>query len=93
MKNKNIMITGGLGFIGSHIADELIKNNKVCIVDNLSTGKINNLKCRENENLKIVKKNLNDVNLNDLLNGTDYIFHLAAMASVPLSVDNPIECC
>lgn len=93
MKNKNIMITGGLGFIGSHIADELINNNKVCIVDNLSTGKINNLKCRENENLKIVKKNLNDVNLNDLLNGTDYIFHLAAMASVPLSVDNPIECC
>ena len=39
MKNKNIIITGGLGFIGSHIADELIENNKVTIIDNLSSGK------------------------------------------------------
>lgn len=44
MKNKNIIITGGLGFIGSHIADELIENNKVTIIDNLSSGKVENLK-------------------------------------------------
>lgn len=93
MKNKNILITGGLGFIGSHIVDELIENNEVCIIDNLSTGKVNNLKYPEHENLKMVKEDLNDVNLNELLNGTDYIFHLAAMSSVPLSVDNPVECC
>ncbi|MER2013188.1 MAG: NAD-dependent epimerase/dehydratase family protein, partial [Methanobrevibacter sp.] len=44
MKNNNILITGGLGFIGSYIVDELIDNNTITIVDNLSTGSIKNLK-------------------------------------------------
>ena len=92
MKNKNILITGGLGFIGSHIADELMEDNQITIIDNLSTGNIKNLKTPEHENLKIVEEDLRDANLNDLTKGIDYIFHLAAMASVPLSVENPIEC-
>ena len=92
MKNKNIIITGGLGFIGSHIADELIENNKVTIIDNLSSGKVENLKNPSHENLTIIKNNLNDVNLDEILIDTDYIFHLAAMASVPLSVNDPIKC-
>lgn len=92
MKNKNIIITGGLGFIGSHIADELIENNKVTIIDNLSSGKVENLKNHSHENLTIIKNNLNDVNLDEILIDTDYIFHLAAMASVPLSVNDPIKC-
>lgn len=92
MKNKNIIITGGLGFIGSHIADELIENNKVTIIDNLSSGKVENLKNPSPENLTIIKNNLNDVNLDEILIDTDYIFHLAAMASVPLSVNDPIKC-
>lgn len=92
MKNKNIIITGGLGFIGSHIADELIENNKVTIIDNFSSGKVENLKNPSHENLTIIKNNLNDVNLDEILIDTDYIFHLAAMASVPLSVNDPIKC-
>lgn len=92
MKNKNIIITGGLGFIGSHIADELIETNKVTIIDNLSSGKVENLKNPSHENLTIIKNNLNDVNLDEILIDTDYIFHLAAMASVPLSVNDPIKC-
>ncbi|URN49821.1 GDP-mannose 4,6-dehydratase [Methanobrevibacter sp. TLL-48-HuF1] len=92
MKNKNIIITGGLGFIGSHIADELIENNKVTIIDNLSSGKVENLKNPSHKNLTIIKNNLNDVNLDEILIDTDYIFHLAAMASVPLSVNDPIKC-
>lgn len=92
MKNKNVLITGGLGFIGSHIADELLKDNKVIIIDNLSTGKISNLKNPHHENLKIIKEDLNDANLDEILTGTDYVFHLAAMASVPLSVENPVKC-
>ena len=43
MENKNIVVTGGLGFIGSHIVDELLDNNKVTIIDNRSTGKIENI--------------------------------------------------
>lgn len=92
MRNKNILITGGLGFIGSHIADELLKDNKVVILDNLSTGNINNLKTPNHENLKIIKEDIRDANLDDATSDIDYIFHLAAMASVPLSIDRPVEC-
>ena len=92
MRNKNILITGGLGFIGSHIADKLIEDNEVVILDNLSTGNINNLKNQNHENLRIIKDDIRDANLDELTSDIDYIFHLAAMASVPLSIDKPVEC-
>lgn len=92
MRNKNILITGGLGFIGSHIADELLKDNEVVILDNLSTGNINNLKNPNHENLKVIKEDIRNANLDELTSDIDYIFHLAAMASVPLSIDEPVEC-
>lgn len=92
MKNKNILITGGAGFIGSHIADALIDDNNITIVDNLSTGNIKNLKTPDHENLNFIKADICNTNLDDLTSGIDYIFHLAAMASVPLSVEMPREC-
>ena len=92
MKNKKILVTGGLGFIGSHIVDELVNDNEVIIIDNKSSGKIENLEYPNHENLTIIEKDLNDVDLEFLLNGIDYVFHLAAMASVPLSIDDPIKC-
>lgn len=92
MKNKKIVVTGGLGFIGSHIVDELINNNEVIIIDDKSSGKIENLKYPNHENLTLIEKNLNTANLDEILDGADYVFHLAAMASVPLSVDYPIKC-
>lgn len=91
MKNKNIVVTGGLGFIGSHIVEELLEDNKVIVIDNMSTGKLENLKDQEHENLKIIKEDLNDCDLEDILNGIDYIFHLAALASVPGSVAEPLS--
>ncbi|WP_409200920.1 NAD-dependent epimerase/dehydratase family protein [Methanobrevibacter sp. DSM 116169] len=91
MKNKNIVVTGGLGFIGSHIVDELVDNNQITIIDNESTGKINNLKNPEHKNMRIIKGNLNDLDLDKILENIDYVFHLAAMASVPLSVDEPLK--
>ena len=92
MNNRNILITGGLGFIGSHIADELIPNNTVTILDNKSTGKIENLKEPNHKNLTIIEEDINDADLNTILKDVDFVFHLAAMASVPLSVDDPIGC-
>ena len=92
MKNKNILITGGAGFIGSHIADELMENNDITIVDNLSTGNMKNLKTPEHENLTFVEADIRNADLDELTSDIDYIFHLAAMASVPLSVEKPEEC-
>lgn len=92
MKNKNILITGGAGFIGSHIADELMENNDITIVDNLSTGNMKNLKNPEHENLTFVEADIRNTDLDELTSDIDYIFHLAAMASVPLSVEKPEEC-
>ena len=92
MINKKILITGGLGFIGSHIANELMANNEVIIVDNLSTGNIKNLNNYNSENCKIIEEDICNANFDDLTRDVDYIFHLAAMVSVPMSVENPIEC-
>ena len=86
-----ILITGGAGFIGSHIADILIQNNyKVIIADNLSTGK------KDNINNKAIFYNIDIKNYNDLENifnnnKIEYIIHLAAQVSVPNSKRNPIN--
>lgn len=92
MKNKNILITGGLGFIGSHIANKLINDNHLTIIDNLSTGKVSYLNNPNHKNLNLIKKNLNSLDLKATLRDIDYVFHLAAMVSVPISVENPISC-
>ena len=91
MEGKDVVVTGGLGFIGSHIVDELVKANNVTIIDNFSSGKLNNLDNPEHENLEIIEADLNDVDLNEIFNGKDYVFHLAALASVPGSVADPLE--
>lgn len=92
MKNKNILITGGLGFIGSYISNRLLEDNNVTIIDNLSTGKLNHLNNQNHENLTLILKDLNSLDLNLNLRDIDYVFHLAAMTSVPLSVKKPITC-
>lgn len=92
MKNKNILITGGLGFIGSHITNSLIDTNNITVIDNLSTGKISYLNNPSHENLTVVNKDLNSLDLISNLQNIDYVFHLAAMVSVPKSVDKPITC-
>lgn len=90
MEDKTIVVTGGLGFIGSHIVEELVDNNKIIVIDNLSSGKLENLANPNHENLTIIKGDLNDVDLVTILNGVDYVFHLAAVASVPESVEKPL---
>lgn len=92
MKDKNILITGGLGFIGSHLSNKLIKDNNVTIVDNFSTGSLYNIKDQDNENLTIINQDIRTANFDELTSDIDCIFHLAAMASVPLSVIRPLEC-
>ena len=94
-KTKSALVTGGAGFIGSHMTDCLIENGwQVTVLDNLSTGSSDNLKhLEDNESLTFVTGDIEDKNLiNKLVQGKDAIFHFAAMVSVPLSIEKPEEC-
>ncbi|MFS0950212.1 NAD-dependent epimerase/dehydratase family protein [Enterococcus thailandicus] len=87
----NILITGGAGFIGSTLANYLSKENKIVVVDDLSMGKQENLAV--SSNLKFVKGDVTDESLMEKLlrdHSFDYIFHLAAVASVADSVARPV---
>lgn len=88
------LITGGAGFIGSHLADKLIGDgHRVTVLDNLSTGKYDNVKHLDgNPNFKLVVGTiLNEYLLDKLAERCDTIFHLAAAVGVELIVNHPLE--
>lgn len=87
-----VLVTGGAGFIGSHIVDELVKRNyTVRVLDNFSTGKIENLKDVKDK-IEIIKGDIcNENDLKKAMKGMEYILHQAALRSVPRSVDDPVS--
>ena len=90
IKDKKIIVTGGLGFIGSHIVEELCKNNEVIIIDNESTGKMENIK-HFKDRVILAIGDINSIDLNGIFEDVDYIFHEAALPSVPRSIKDPIQ--
>jgi UDP-glucose 4-epimerase len=94
---QKVIITGGAGFIGSHLSDQLISQGvEVIIIDNLSTGKKENL----NPKAFFVDINLSMVNVKELhwqlfpmkfFRNVDVVFHLAATPQVQYSIDNPTD--
>jgi UDP-glucose 4-epimerase len=87
---KKAVVTGGAGFIGSHLVDKLIKMGiSVSIIDDLSSGKIENI----NQNADLWKKDLATVDIDALtkyMQGVDCVFHCAAKARVQPSIENPL---
>jgi UDP-glucose 4-epimerase len=86
------LVTGGAGFIGSHIVEELLRRGeKVRIIDNLSTGKIDNIKDFLSE-VEFIEGDLRDINkVREAVKGIDYVLHQAAIPSVPRSIADPIS--
>lgn len=86
--SKTILVTGGAGFIGSHLVDNLIKlGNRVIVIDNLSTGRKENIN-PEAEFHQLDIRNLEKIK--PLFRGIDYVFHLAAAARVQPSIEDPV---
>ncbi|MCX6800408.1 MAG: NAD-dependent epimerase/dehydratase family protein, partial [Candidatus Falkowbacteria bacterium] len=83
------LVTGGAGFIGSTLVDELIKKgHQAIVIDNLSTGKKDNL----NKDAKFIEADIRDFEkILPYFKGVDFVFHLAALVSVQTSIDNPLH--
>jgi len=89
-----VLVTGGAGFIGSHLSERLVKDgHSVTVIDNFSTGRASNLSHLENEaNFMLIEGSiLNTEILKPLIASTDYVFHLAAAVGVFNIINNPLE--
>ncbi|GAG89565.1 unnamed protein product, partial [marine sediment metagenome] len=86
------LVTGGAGFIGSNIVEELVKRGEnVKVLDNLSEGKIENIEPYLNK-IEFIKGDIRDIDIvNKAVRGVDYILHQAALRSVPKSMMKPKE--
>ncbi len=86
------LVTGGCGFIGSHIAEALVEQEQIVIIyDNLSSGYERNI-AGFRDKITFIKADIRDVRaLTDAMQGVDYVFHEAAMVSVFDSVERPVE--
>jgi UDP-N-acetylglucosamine 4-epimerase len=93
VSNKRVLVTGGAGFIGSNLVEDLLLNNNyVVCLDNFSTGHHNNIKTfLNNSNFKLINGDIR--NISDCKEATkevEIVFHQAALGSVPRSIENPI---
>ena len=91
LKGKKILVTGGAGFIGSHIVDRLAPENDVTVLDDLSNSSMEYL-AQSRDRIEFVKGDLLDKALvGKLVSETEYVFHLAARTSVMGSVKDPLS--
>ena len=89
---KHALVTGGAGFIGSHLVETLVASGcAVSVLDNLSTGRFSNI-ARLKERITFCEGDIRDRDLlSEVTQGCDVIFHEAAVVSVPQTVDDPVE--
>jgi UDP-glucose 4-epimerase len=91
MKHKTVVITGGAGFIGSHLCEALCEDNEVRIIDNLSSGSRDNITPFLSAGATLLEASITDAHaIGHVFEGADYVFHEAALASVPQSIADPV---
>lgn len=85
-----VLVTGGAGFIGSHIVERLLNDGRsVVVIDDFSTGKVENLP--EHDKLKVIEGDIGNFDtVLKCMEGIDWVFHKAAVASVPKTVNDPV---
>ena len=93
-KTKHILVTGGAGFIGSHLVERLLNDGKtIVVIDDFSTGSLKNLQAvKKNPRLKIIPSKISDcAELPELAKKSEFIFHLAATVGVDLVVKSALH--
>lgn len=93
IENSKVLVTGGAGFIGSNLIDDLLhQNNKIVCLDNFSTGKKENIEQHKNNpNFKLIEGDIRNLeSCKCACTGIDYVLHQAALGSVPRSINDPI---
>ena len=92
LSDKKILVTGGAGFIGSNLCEELLKyGSQVTCFDNFSTGKLKNIgEFIDNKRFKLIEGDIRDLNkCKDACKDIDFVLHQAALGSVPRSIKDP----
>jgi len=90
--NKKILITGGAGFIGSHLAEKLAKDNQIVIYDNFHRNALKYTKLPNHPQVKIIKGDILDIQrLNEAVDEVDIVIHLAAIAGVESVIVTPLD--
>lgn len=93
LKDKKVLVTGGAGFIGSNLCEDLLKyDNEVVCLDNFSTGRIENIKeFLNHKNFKLVVGDIRNIeDCRKAMDGIEFVLHEAALGSVPRSINDPV---
>jgi len=92
LMGKRVLVTGGAGFIGSHLVNSLVREGfEVVVLDNFFSGRLENLSHIDKHDFCLVRGDVrNKSDLRKALKNVDFVFHLAAIVNVPFSIENPL---